>query len=204
MTPCASPCASIASMGPPLEHGGMSWTKEVLTAAWLLQWGRRLNTAECAGAAHVANERGEASMGPPLEHGGMSRRAQGHSSLVILGLQWGRRLNTAECCGHRNGKALPIPASMGPPLEHGGMGPVRRRPLVTWRWLQWGRRLNTAEWRGSSLLPTLTVAGLQWGRRLNTAEWRRRGFSDLERENASMGPPLEHGGMRQYSSGTRS
>ena len=59
-------------MGPPREHGGMgaSGTTSDFYSN-LLQWGRRVNTAECA-LAVIANAR-------------------------HYGLQWGRRVNTAEC-----------------------------------------------------------------------------------------------------------
>ena len=39
---------TIASMGPPREHGGMlEWFLERYPVE-MLQWGRRVNTAECA------------------------------------------------------------------------------------------------------------------------------------------------------------
>src|SRR3954469_9333939 len=61
-----------ASMGPPREHGGMlAQKRRSTTAMGGLQWGRRVNTAECSSGL----------------------RAQRASSL----LQWGRRVNTAEC-----------------------------------------------------------------------------------------------------------
>ena len=61
----------LASMEPPCEHGGVSiasWTQPPLT---LLQWSRRVNTAEWPGKPRV----------------GICRD----------GLQWSRRVNTAEC-----------------------------------------------------------------------------------------------------------
>ncbi len=60
-------------MGPPLEHGGMTCVCGGCgTGAAPLQWGRRLNTAECWGVKEGVVKAMLASMGPPLEHGGMN------------------------------------------------------------------------------------------------------------------------------------
>ncbi len=58
-------------MGPPREHGGMQ--AQLIDAAIpeLLQWGRRVNTAECIALVRVNPAVPHASMGPPREHGGM-------------------------------------------------------------------------------------------------------------------------------------
>ena len=37
----------VASMGPPREHGGMSLVHSAPMRVLPLQWGRRVNTAEC-------------------------------------------------------------------------------------------------------------------------------------------------------------
>ncbi len=61
-----------ASMGPPREHGGMvTALVTAVSAYFLLQWGRRVNTAEWS-----------------LAPGWFS---------AVPRLQWGRRVNTAEC-----------------------------------------------------------------------------------------------------------
>ncbi len=59
-----------ASMGPPREHGGMGNARVVACRLRLLQWGRRVNTAECWTTPGVSSRR--------------------------FLLQWGRRVNTAE------------------------------------------------------------------------------------------------------------
>src|SRR3954468_15840117 len=64
---------SVASMGPPREHGGMVSER-----------------GSCFAAVDGA------SMGPPREHGGMLRE-QGLVRWRHVKLQWGRRVNTAEC-----------------------------------------------------------------------------------------------------------
>ncbi len=75
-----------------------------MTRLAVLQWGRRVNTAEWSPtlSAHAVNN--QASMGPPREHGGMDRFGS-----------W---------------KAGDPGASMGPPREHGGM--PRRLPDTKW------------------------------------------------------------------------
>ena len=60
-----------------------------------LQWGRRVNTAECRISPKGAPLLEVASMGPPREHGGMA-----FGALKYEARNW---------------------ASMGPPREHGGM-----------------------------------------------------------------------------------
>ena len=47
-------------MGPPREHGGMPQPRLRTVMAWSLQWGRRVNTAECAlvGVSVVLNSDG--------------------------------------------------------------------------------------------------------------------------------------------------
>ncbi len=59
-------------MGPPREHGGMLLDAlERSGMRRLLQWGRRVNTAEWRLRLRLPNPRAVASMGPPREHGGM-------------------------------------------------------------------------------------------------------------------------------------
>ena len=91
-------------MGPPREHGGMQTTHTHQQPLGQLQWGRRVNTAECAATAvEVIN---------------------------WAKLQWGRRVNTAECDGSEPTPPAPYSASMGPPREHGGM--LLNRSDATW------------------------------------------------------------------------
>ena len=85
----------VASMGPPREHGGMVHEHEPLAYLAKLQWGRRVNTAECRGPSPLGRKHCSASMGPPREHGGMWEGLS--STLIDNVLQWGRRVNTAEC-----------------------------------------------------------------------------------------------------------
>ena len=70
--------------------------REILEALqeWL-QWGRRVNTAECRKPARVYAPGEFASMGPPREHGGMQMLSLDVQQRKLL--QWGRRVNTAEC-----------------------------------------------------------------------------------------------------------
>ena len=61
-----------ASMEPPCEHGGVSGqSAATIRISMLLQWSRRVNTAECWDGADYAGR---------------------HKML-----QWSRRVNTAEC-----------------------------------------------------------------------------------------------------------
>src|SRR5882724_1973682 len=83
-------------MGPPREHGGMNSAGVGAHAEGSLQWGRRVNTAECQTVRRCARRYASASMGPPREHGGMAMQAQ-VAQLTERALQWGRRVNTAEC-----------------------------------------------------------------------------------------------------------
>ncbi len=64
----------VASMGPPIEHGGMlGLTIQDTRDDFMLQWGRRLNTAECCGFRQRTLFRNRRlQWGPPLEHGGMT------------------------------------------------------------------------------------------------------------------------------------
>ena len=90
-----------ASMGPPREHGGMHRAPgPVPNRNRQLQWGRRVNTAECSV--------------------GVDARWVEHL------LQWGRRVNTAECLPVVNVSANVMAASMGPPREHGGMRSTKK------------------------------------------------------------------------------
>src|SRR5882724_11907073 len=106
-------------MGPPREHGGMNTHQCALCAHEIgLQWGRRVNTAECSSRASRVTLRGP-SMGPPREHGGMSADEDDACARHLF-LQWGRRVNTAECVDD----------------------PITTIAIFS---LQWGRRVNTAE-----------------------------------------------------------
>src|SRR4051812_27066895 len=85
-----------------------------------LQWGRRVNTAECKNLIRSEFMIVDASMGPPREHGGMcvaSRKRLGDAHR----LQWGRRVNTEECFAGLQRGLRRTSASMGSPREHGGM-----------------------------------------------------------------------------------
>ena len=114
---------ALASMGPPREHGGMALLEEQVAQLKLLQWGRRVNTAEWVTPSSSA-------------------------ASATAWLQWGRRVNTAECFRGRLPRVQGRHASMGPPREHGGMvnNALSQAVLVK---LQWGRRVNTAEWSRS-------------------------------------------------------
>src|SRR4051812_39348460 len=136
-------------MGPPREHGGMQRGRIWVGWRFQLQWGRRVNTAECA-----------------------SPRLFLASACVVV-LQWGRRVNTAECIGEESPPWEDFEASMGPPREHGGMLRSSKRCSARTKLLQWGRRVNTAECFTAPPVGN-TQESLQWGRRVNTAEWRRR------------------------------
>ena len=67
----------------------LQWGRRVNTAEWAcvlkwleawdvaLQWGRRVNTAECIATLFAVASTKLASMGPPREHGGMRTRGYG-------------------------------------------------------------------------------------------------------------------------------
>ena len=76
-------------------HSPLSVAHELSTKAMGLQWGRRVNTAECLGGFRDVLVELRASMGPPREHGGMPISLM--STKFNETLQWGRRVNTAEC-----------------------------------------------------------------------------------------------------------
>ena len=82
-------------MEPPCEHGGVrSVLVTKATGVDLLQWSRRVNTAECAEVVELVTDDVVASMEPPCEHGGVL--AEPGDESVIAALQWSRRVNTAE------------------------------------------------------------------------------------------------------------
>ncbi len=154
-------------MGPPREHGGMFLNGLVWSRGSPLQWGRRVNTAECVvGSGRV---RGAVE----LQWGRRVNTAEWNAMVAAVRqqaeLQWGRRVNTAECR-----EAL--------------RGPARLKPL------QWGRRVNTAEWWDTSACPTwASLASMGPPREhggMLSADRRVLRFA-----SASMGPPREHGGM---------
>ena len=61
-----------ASMEPPCEHGGVRPTgRRAQVVVPLLQWSRRVNTAECVASAGSEPRGAPASMEPPCEHGGV-------------------------------------------------------------------------------------------------------------------------------------
>ncbi len=83
-------------MGPPREHGGMVVQRlDAVVLNDMLQWGRRVNTAECNMCpAHIV----------PFEALQWGRRVNTAECLERIPdysegflLQWGRRVNTAEC-----------------------------------------------------------------------------------------------------------
>ena len=63
-----------ASMEPPCEHGGVASGCIIRNTRGLLQWSRRVNTAECRGAAEAPATHEAASMEPPCEHGGVASK----------------------------------------------------------------------------------------------------------------------------------
>ena len=81
-------------MGPPCEHGGRLNVPVRPGMAGLLQWGRRVNTAE--GEATRPDPKPE----KPLQWGRRVNTAEGLETVglkaQITVLQWGRRVNTAE------------------------------------------------------------------------------------------------------------
>ena len=84
----------------------------------MLQWSRRVNTAECSTEATAGGDTGA--------------------------LQWSRRVNTAECRQRRERRRVHDRASMEPPCEHGGVQSCDQ-PITIRVLLQWSRRVNTAE-----------------------------------------------------------
>ncbi len=107
-----------------------------------LQWGRRVNTAECLVAVTPLITTPLASMGPPREHGGMVRGPLRWEVLSYASM--GPPREHGGMTKRLVGSQVDIPASMGPPREHGGMlspGASNSAALP----LQWGRRVNTAE-----------------------------------------------------------
>ena len=162
----------------------------------MLQWGRRLSTAEISEVHWLAPTRDAASMGPPSLNGG-------NENMIWLQepdpeLQWGRRLSTAEilAVGRRFTWAVG---------RFNGAAVSQRRKFLTILGLsaeegqlQWGRRLSTAE------ITILAMAAtgrrpLQWGRRLSTAEieHKHRHWAITVGRSASMGPPSLNGGNTQ-------
>ena len=89
----------------------------------LLQWSRRVNTAECLGFRASSNSQLLASMEPPCEHGGVISKA----------------IETA----------IGSTASMEPPCEHGGVYIESGLWPMECVELQWSRRVNTAECPGT-------------------------------------------------------
>ena len=81
-------------MEPPCEHGGVGVRLGLKFVSALLQWSRRVNTAECCVAPRFVDHRRDASMEPPCEHGGVLPGRSGTAEGRLL--QWSRRVNTAE------------------------------------------------------------------------------------------------------------
>src|SRR5260221_483313 len=82
-------------MGPPCEHGGKAVKGNADDPVILLQWGRRVNTAESSERSSRARRTLSA-----LQWG---RRVNTAESYLLISyarprtrLQWGRRVNTAE------------------------------------------------------------------------------------------------------------
>jgi len=185
----------------------------------MLQWGRRLSTAETLLGGLGGLETSAASMGPPSLNGG-NVTITSTTYAATEPLQWGRRLSTAET----------------PAQDH----LIRSKKSR----LQWGRRLSTAEtphgarrhdgragrfngaavsqrrkrhhstpgalqhprfngaavsqrrkpaWRRRA---SCSATGLQWGRRLSTAETR-------ERVGFFLGDPQLQWGRRLSTAETR-
>ncbi len=135
-----------ASMGPPSCDGGVFW--QAFASLWvlrMLQWGRRLATAEWSPRTRSRRGPTDASMGPPSCDGGVEHdphalqpHAARFNGAAVLrrrsgvgrfrrhapwdcGLQWGRRLATAECVEDERPTVPERPASMGPPSCDGGV-----------------------------------------------------------------------------------
>ncbi len=109
-------------MGPPREHGGMLLAPRRRTrpGTSALQWGRRVNTAECSASIPVSSP--------------------------WRSLQWGRRVNTAECAEPVTVITSPTALQWGRRVNTAEWNsPVNQITRVDGT-LQWGRRVNTAEW----------------------------------------------------------
>ena len=106
-------------MGPPSLNGGN--TREspgFLATAAVLQWGRRLSTAEIANIATATAGLCSLQWGRRLSTAEMIERADNPGKVYLL--QWGRRLSTAEICRAGASRAVGLDASMGPPSLNGG------------------------------------------------------------------------------------
>src|SRR5690606_32308024 len=86
-----------ASMEPPSSLGGMrpdgcaSGCRD-----GLLQWSRRVHSAECDADSDSIRREFRASMEPPSSLGGMGELVV-TERIVHSGLQWSRRVHSAEC-----------------------------------------------------------------------------------------------------------
>ena len=153
-------------MEPPCEHGGvfcsgfeagvypvLQWSRRVNTAECCkrrsrlqltisLQWSRRVNTAECRGSnGEEAGDR-TASMEPPCEHGGVLPGALCEPQHLPASMEPPcEHGGVTECEPQDLRRDL---ASMEPPCEHGGVW-AESNPRVAGVLLQWSRRVNTAE-----------------------------------------------------------
>ncbi len=85
-----------ASMEPPSFDGGNhNFTLDPVRIPTLLQWSRRLSTAETERKPAAQEPESLASMEPPSFDGGNTRKRL-EGEIVQTGLQWSRRLSTAE------------------------------------------------------------------------------------------------------------
>ncbi len=183
---------TVASMGPPSLNGGnpdptgrpgrqdrrfngaaVSQRRKPAARAYrfltrmVLQWGRRLSTAETHVLARRLSSSRKASMGPPSLNGG--NRGVAAEGIGAEGLQWGRRLSTAET------------------------SPPKARRIATFQ-LQWGRRLSTAETRYSRPYPSAVSRGFNGAA---VSQRRKRAPVEAvapDEHLASMGPPSLNGG----------
>ncbi len=136
----------------------------------MLQWSRRLSTAETTRGRVRSLRYYRASMEPPSFDGGNFEEI---SPFHIVAIEH---------------------ASMEPPSFDGGnrlrLRHVQSYPLA----LQWSRRLSTAETADAPASIRLSWLSLQWSRRLSTAETPQRLFRGPGEEGASMEPPSFDGG----------
>ena len=87
-------------MGPPREHGGMQKPNGSAGKLRHLQWGRRVNTAECRDKGEFDKNKGDLQWGRRVNTAEwLSRVSPGQVTAL---LQWGRRVNTAECRTRRS------------------------------------------------------------------------------------------------------
>ena len=83
-------------MGPPREHGGMLLSGLPGTRVVVLQWGRRVNTAEWSTALHVLGGDWYSLQWGRRVNTAECKQRRAQAAQQRKALQWGRRVNTAE------------------------------------------------------------------------------------------------------------